>query len=333
MNMKISIIVPVYNAMNTIIRCVSSLLNQTYRDLEIILINDASTDDTFDRLIELERLDPERILIINSDENRGPGGARNIGLSYATGEYIGFVDSDDYVDSSFFEKLLHEMITGDHDMVDCGFYNEKNDMAILHTGRSTRGKLNDDQRSELIVSGGYLWSRLFRRELFSEHNVIFRENCILEDSEILNQMIAYADSIGAVEETLYCYTSSKTSASHSYSSAIYIENICDAMIANIGLSDKIDNYEYLKQAIEYEVLQMYNYGIVMALKDAKAGATLDTTDYLKRLRRIRLEGVSCGYENKYVKEKIKGADLDLMKQNDSDPIKLAHKYAQRDYMK
>lgn len=321
----ISVIVPVYNAESTIERCVRSLCGQTYRDLEIILVDDASTDSSRELMMQLEQSDPERIMVICNDENSGPGGARNIALQYARGEFIGFVDSDDYVQSTFYEKLITEMKAGGHDIVDCGYYNEAQDNAMLHTGRDTRGVLSDAQKSDLIVSGGYLWSRVYRRELLEDSGIVFREGCILEDSEVLVSLIAHARSVGAVEETLYWYAASADSASQKHTPASYIDNIAGAMTALAGLRDSLSNYEALREAIECEIIQMYGYGVVMALKDAQTYRTLDTLAELTRLRELRLKIATHGYDNRYVKNKIEKTDIDVMKANDDDPAKLIYK--------
>ena len=103
MSKKISVIVPVYNSIECLERCVRSLCAQTYKNLEILLIDDGSTDGT-DRLCERLAADDGRI-VVRHKENGGASSARNAGLSLASGDYIGFVDSDDYIDSCVYEEL------------------------------------------------------------------------------------------------------------------------------------------------------------------------------------------------------------------------------------
>ena len=117
---KISIIIPAYNCEKTLVQCLSNVVNQTLQDIEVIIVNDASTDRTWDIIMECESQFPHLIMAINSDVNRGAGGARNVGLMYASGEYIGFVDSDDIVSPNMYEKLYNEAIRGDYDIVVCG---------------------------------------------------------------------------------------------------------------------------------------------------------------------------------------------------------------------
>ena len=102
---KVSVIVPVYNAEKTLTDCLGNLVHQTLEDIELILVNDASTDGSLEILLSCERQFPDKVLLINSSENLGAGGARNLALDMAQGEYVGFVDADDMVDSHMYEKL------------------------------------------------------------------------------------------------------------------------------------------------------------------------------------------------------------------------------------
>ena len=105
---KLSVIVPVYNAKDKLPRCLDSLLAQTLSDIEFILVNDASTDGSYDILLDYEKQSPERIIVIDCEVNRRAGGARNTGLDMASGDYIGFVDSDDYILPDMFECLYNK---------------------------------------------------------------------------------------------------------------------------------------------------------------------------------------------------------------------------------
>lgn len=322
----ISVIVPVYNAERTLERCINSILNQTYRDLEIIMVDDASIDSSREVMMHLEQTDPERIMVVCNDVNRGAGGARNIALEYAHGDYLAFVDSDDYIHTEFLEKLAEEMEKGGHDFVDCGYFDEREDRAVLHTGRELRGALNNSKRCELIAAGGYLCTKLFRRGLFYDHDIRFREKCILEDSEILVEMIACARSVGAVEETMYWYSASVSSSSRGQASVSYVNNIYEAMKALTHLKDTLDDYESLRPAIEYEILQMYDYGVIRILADMQGDHVMDTLNELKRLRDLRMDHVTKGYDNSFVRDRIKKPDIELMVLNDEDPAKLIRRY-------
>ena len=121
-NISLSIIVPVYNVENYLIRCLDSLVNQTLKEIEIICINDGSKDNSLNILEEYAKKD-SRIIILNQ-ENAGLSAARNAGMEIAKGEYIGFVDSDDWVDLDFFEKLYIAAKNNDCDIAVADFIRE-----------------------------------------------------------------------------------------------------------------------------------------------------------------------------------------------------------------
>ena len=106
---KVSVIIPVFNTEKYLRKCLNSVCNQTLKDIEIICVNDSSTDDSLEILKEYAAKD-ERIKLINFIENKGAAAARNAGIDIARGEYIGFVDCDDYIDLDFYEKLYSKAI-------------------------------------------------------------------------------------------------------------------------------------------------------------------------------------------------------------------------------
>ena len=113
----ISIIVPVYNVEKYLSKCIDSIINQTYKNIEIILIDDGSTDSS-GAICDKYALVDSRIHVLHI-ENSGVSNARNVGLNHATGDYIGFVDSDDYIEPNMYELLLEELIADDVDVVQC----------------------------------------------------------------------------------------------------------------------------------------------------------------------------------------------------------------------
>ena len=108
---KISVIIPCYNAQAYIPRCLHSIFSQTIgmETLEIILVNDASTDHTLDILLQFENKFPDSVIVVNLEQNIRQGGARNVGLSYASGEYVAFLDADDWIHPDFYSTLYSEL--------------------------------------------------------------------------------------------------------------------------------------------------------------------------------------------------------------------------------
>lgn len=119
---KVSIIVPVYNAEKTLCKCLDSLVGQTYRDIEILLINDGSSDNS-QKICESYANRFSEVLLINQN-NSGPATARNTGINRARGKYLSFVDADDYVESNMIEEMISVAEDNHAEMVICGYYQE-----------------------------------------------------------------------------------------------------------------------------------------------------------------------------------------------------------------
>lgn len=212
---KISIIVPIYNAENVLQRCISSLMQQSEDAIEIIAVDDCSTDNSLKLLYELSHSD-ERIHIVRMPENKGPHLARELGVSHAAGEYIAFVDSDDWCGLDMYEKLLNIGISDNADIVMCDAmkHNKDKDTVIsstLDNGSYTFEQIKDnlylplygkDSRSEYAY--GYLWRFIFRRDLFKD--IVFHEDVTLyEDEILLMQLLKGARQISVSNEPLYHY--------------------------------------------------------------------------------------------------------------------------------
>ena len=147
---KVSVIVGAYNAHDTLARCLTSLVHQTLEDIEIIVVNDASKDDTWEIMQRCKAQFPDKVVILNNEQNMGCGGAKNSGLEVASGEYIGFCDSDDYCALNMFELLYNKAKEKDADIVDCGFYVEAANASTISTPDEAEGILDDDKRKKLI---------------------------------------------------------------------------------------------------------------------------------------------------------------------------------------
>ena len=157
--MLLSVIVPVYNMAegDKLSFCMNSLVNQTIEDYEIIAVDDCSTDRSLEILRSYERKYPEKVKVIASPENRRQGGAKNLGLAKAQGEWIGFIDSDDWVCDDYYEKLLKKAEETGADMVGCDYHlTGEHSMQIgqiVHNNKpSQAGILNEEKYRSLILS-------------------------------------------------------------------------------------------------------------------------------------------------------------------------------------
>ena len=204
--MKISIIVPVYNCAAYLERCVKSLIQQTYKDLEIILVNDGSTDGSGDLCRRLAASDT-RITVIDQ-ENKGVSAARNTGLEASKGEMITFVDSDDSIDPETCEFMLNLLEEYDADIAHCGYKHLVRDEVRLVHDTKTVTVQNREEALRCLISGklftGSVWSKLFRRELLD--GIRFNESIrINEDHLFCYEAFSAADKTVFADYAFYNY--------------------------------------------------------------------------------------------------------------------------------
>ena len=191
MKNKISVIVPVYNTEDYLERCIRSIMNQTYKNLEIIVVNDGSTDDSLN-ILESLREEDNRIIIINQ-ENMGVSKARNKGLDYATGEFITFVDSDDFIEKDMYEIMINHLIEEDADLcrIKAFIYNREGGIEEISKERNIFTYNNELEimnvylQNELKIA---IWDKMFRRSavekirfdvsLFNEDAAYVWEACL-----------------------------------------------------------------------------------------------------------------------------------------------------------
>ncbi len=319
---KVSIIVPVYNSKSTLIPCMGNLINQTLNDLEIVLVNDCSTDNSMQVINLFAQRFPDKVIAIDSPTNQGAGGARNLGIAAASGEYIGFVDADDMVEPTMFEKLYNEAVRTGYDIIDSGFYKEDEKLAIIFTSDELCGTLDSCKRNDLIASGGYIVTKLFKASYFKAHDFTFRKNCILEDSEILSYAFATANSIGNVKEILYYYKDNSKSSSKLIDASGYFNSCFNAMKAIYEKLSSLPNYNEIKEGAEYEMLQMYSYAINNCFVNTTTDTSFDIEASLSKIREFRLNNITKGYNNQYIIDKIDPTSIEIMKLCDESPKKV-----------
>lgn len=166
---KVSVIVPVYNAEKYLEKCVNSIVNQTYKNLEIILINDGSKDNS---LALCKKFNADARVVVIDQENRGAAGARNSGISIATGDYISFVDADDWVENTFIEKLVNLIQSTDSDISICKIVRTKNPNKKVHTKKIQNYIFDKTQAlKEMLTANkfhGGVVVKLFKREIIKE---------------------------------------------------------------------------------------------------------------------------------------------------------------------
>ena len=188
---KVSIIIPVYNTGNYLYKCVESVLNQTYKDIEIIIIDDGSKEETAQICDEIAKED-KRIRLIHK-QNEGVSVARNIGLDMVTGDYVGFIDSDDWIDLDMFESLVCEMEEYDADIVMCDattiWDNGKNELdtfiCLPQSCTLTGNHITPQLQLELA---GACWRALYRTSLLRTENIKFPAGIKFSEDRIFNMI-------------------------------------------------------------------------------------------------------------------------------------------------
>lgn len=218
-NVKVSIIVPVYNVASYLTHCLDSLINQTLRDIEIICIDDKSTDNSLEICREYAKKD-NRIRVIAMDKNGGVSAARNAGLDVARGEYIGFVDSDDYVNSIYFEDLYiaatkyNAPVAATSNVVIVDF----EDTREKYTGiiNSSRVIKSVQDKGRIFVASGITWNKIYKKSFLEKNNIKFWPNLnIGEDNYVTIMSMVFADQIAICHSSQYNYRMVHSSAVHS----------------------------------------------------------------------------------------------------------------------
>lgn len=198
---KLSVIIPVYNAEMYLRRCLDSVCNQTLDDIEIICVNDASTDNTLEILNEYVKIYPN-IKLINCCSNGGESFARNKGLDCASGKYIAFIDNDDSIDLDFYEKLYRKAEVDNADIA-------KGEVHIIdYDKKESYGNLNKKIRENkgLLFFAYYWWTAIFKASIIKNNNIRFIPDYPLGgDVLFLNQVILLSDSITLVDDAFYHY--------------------------------------------------------------------------------------------------------------------------------
>lgn len=203
---KVSIIVPVYNVEKYLERSLNSLINQTLKDIEIICVNDGSKDNSLKILEEYSKKD-NRIIVINQ-ENAGLSVARNSGMKIAKGQYIGFVDSDDWVDLDFYEKLYNTAIAKDADIAVADFVREHPNKKPKRLNLKEE-KVYETPEDKLLVCKvhreGCVWNKIYRSEFLKSINLEFVAGMFYEDRDFTIRSLYFSKKPVTVPNTYYRY--------------------------------------------------------------------------------------------------------------------------------
>ena len=277
---KVSIIVPVYNVEKYIDKCLSSLVNQTLNDIEIIIVNDGSIDNSEQIILKYKEKYPSKIVYLKK-ENGGLSDARNFGMPYAKGDYIAFLDSDDYVELDTYEKLYNRAIQTDADMVECDFYWEYSDKKIHDTSANYKDE-SDMYANARVVA----WNKLYKKDLIINSGIKFPKGLRYEDLEFFYKILPQLKKIELINEPLIHYVQRDDSIT-------YVQNEKTADIFAI-LDNIINYYKWINLYNEYN--QELEYMYVRILFGSSFKRMLNIKDKETR-RKLLMDSYFNAFEN------------------------------------
>ena len=240
---KVSVVVPIYNVEKYLERCLMSLVNQTFSDIEIILVDDGSADNSYE--IAKKFANKDKRIKLYRQTNKGLSGARNTGLKYVTSDYLMFLDSDDYFANNIIELCYEKITLEDSDIAIFSFDKiDENNQLIerVEAKRDNTIKICDDKKILTDIEN-CVWDKIYRTELFKD--ILFPEGYFYEDFGTTFRLFARASKVSFVDSVgLYYLNERKGSITKTFDKRIYsIFNMCDLIV---------DYYDKLKLYVEYK---------------------------------------------------------------------------------
>lgn len=268
---KISIIIPVYNAENSIDRCINSILNQTYNDYEIIAINDGSKDNSLNILKEYEKKLKGKIKVVNQ-ENMGVANTRNNGIKVATGKYIMFIDNDDYFDDNYLETYIKEIENNHYDVVMGGYKRVNNEGKILE---SRYPKNNEWSKFTIITP----WAKIYNRKFIVDNKIEFLNYGIGEDIYFILQIFDKSKKIKEINYIGYNWFYNNDSISNTKHKGF--NNNIDILYLVEKLKNKISGKNYISIDIfNYYCIRLILWYLLYSGRTANSDEFINQYDYL-----------------------------------------------------
>ena len=242
---KVSVIVPIYNVEKYLEKCINSLLSQTLEDIQIILVNDGSKDNSGNIAREYEKNNKNRIIYVEK-ENGGLSDARNHGLKYATGDFIAFLDSDDYIEKNAYEEMYNKAIEENADYVECDFIWE-----FPNKIRVDKQYPYKNKKEMLSFVRVVAWNKLIKRQLITDNNLEFPKGLRYEDVEFTYKLIPFINKFAYVDKPFIHYVQREGSIAN-------VQNERTAEIFTV-LDNVIEFYKKNNIYEEYRDELEYNY--------------------------------------------------------------------------
>lgn len=250
-NSLVSIIVPVYNVSKYLDRCVNSIINQTYKNIEIILVDDGSTDQS-GPICDAYGQKDKRVRVIHKIHG-GISSARNAGLGIIKGEYVGFVDGDDFIDKNMYETLMKAILDSEADIVQTGFKHTDENGNIIDERKFKEAAY--DNLDDIFYQGfegknihGGVWTKLYKSAIFG--NIRFFEGYVFEDYAILPNILCECKKFIVIDGAFYNYCSNPRSISKSKVSLNVIESRLETPLYVLKCMENIDK-KFMGYAYRY----------------------------------------------------------------------------------
>lgn len=305
--MTLSIIVPVFNmaAEGKLEYCLDSLVNQTITDYEIIAVDDCSTDNSLEILRSYEVSYSSKFKVIASPVNRKQGGAKNLGLEQAKGDWIGFIDSDDWVTPDFYEKLLRSAEETGADIAGCDYHlTYEHSMKIgqvVHNNKPEQaGSLNKEKYRSLILDSGSLVVKIYKRHIIFDYPNRFPEHIFYEDNAISNSWMLRAKRFAYLQEPLYYYYQHDTSTVHT----ITKERCEDRMEAARVMVREAREFNFLEEYYPEIESSFTTLFYVNTLFSYMAGVKKKEFGFIRELGKEMKETFPGFMENPYYQERV-----------------------------
>lgn len=265
---KVSVIIPVYNTEQYLEDCLDSVFGQTLKELEVILVNDGSTDSSLKIMEKYQAQYPDRVKLL-SKENGGQATARNMAIPLCTGEYIGFVDSDDYIEPEMYEQMYRKAKEADADYVECDYKNVKvNDSGEQEQIADYGSRVREYTCKEDMFIDPMLapWNKIYRRSLLQESEVRFPEGYIYEDTAFCLKAISLVQRFAFVPEK-YVVHYFRGGSTMNVNKSKRVSNIFPVLKDVIDFYRKHDLFDMYSSELEYEIVKILLCSSMMRISE------------------------------------------------------------------
>ena len=281
--LKVSVIVPIYNVEKYLEKCINSLLSQTLEDIQIILVNDGSKDNSGNIAKEYEKNNKDRVIYVEK-ENGGLSDARNYGLKYATGDFIAFLDSDDYIEKNAYEEMYNKAIEENADYVECDFIWE-----FPNKIRVDKQYPYKNKKEMLSFVRVVAWNKLIKRQLIIDNNLEFPKGLRYEDVEFTYKLIPYINKFAYVDKPFIHYVQREGSIAN-------VQNERTAEIFTV-LDEVIEFYKKNNIYEEYKEELEYNYARYLLCSSLKRMCKIKDKKTRKELLQKTWKKLNCNFPN------------------------------------